>query len=355
MSKPELDLEALKKLQLKVMQDVSASAIIPLMRIGDQLGIFKYLSNLGEVSSHELADKSSLDERYLREWLYATAAAGFTSYNSEANTFSLTPEQAAVFADDEGPASMMGAYDMLTGAIHNEDKVKEAFKTGDGVDYKDSCPICFQGTARFFKPSYEKNLVRSWLPKIDNLEEKMNAGASFADIGCGYGLSTMIIAQTFPNAQVCGYDIHEPSINEARKLAKKAGLEDRIEYNTADAKSYKGQHDYIAFFDCLHDMGDPVGAAKYAYNQLKDGGSVILIEPTANDNPEDNFNLFGQMYYCFSTIGCVPTSKSQEVGLALGAQAGPKKLIDVLNEAGFKNCKVVKKNASNMVIEARKN
>ena len=183
----------------------------------------------------------------------------------------------------------------------------------------------------------------------------MNSGASFADIGCGYGLSTMIIAETFPNARVCGYDIHGPSIDEAKKLAKKAGLENRIEYSTADAKSYEGKHDYIAFFDCLHDMGDPVGAAKYAYNHLEDDGSVILIEPTANDNPEDNFNLFGQMYYCFSTIGCVPTSKSQEVGLALGAQAGPSKLISVLNEAGFKNCKVVKKNASNMVIEARKN
>ena len=151
----------------------------------------------------------------------------------------------------------------------------------------------------------------------------MNSGASFADIGCGYGLSTMIIAETFPNAIVCGYDIHGPSIDEAKKLAKKAGLENRIKYSTADAKSYEGKHDYIAFFDCLHDMGDPVGAAKYAYNHLEDDGSVILIEPTANDNPEDNFNLFGQMYYCFSTIGCVPTSKSQEVGLALGAQAGP--------------------------------
>ena len=165
----------------------------------------------------------------------------------------------------------------------------------------------------------------------------------------------MIIAQTFPNAKVCGYDIHEPSIKEAKKLAKEAGLDERIKYTTADAKSYHGKHDYIAFFDCLHDMGDPVGAAKYAYDQLEDNGSVILIEPNANDEPQDNFNLFGQMYYSFSTIGCIPTSKSQEVGLALGAQAGPSKLIGVLNEAGFKNCKVVKKNASNMVIEARKN
>jgi 2-polyprenyl-3-methyl-5-hydroxy-6-metoxy-1,4-benzoquinol methylase len=355
MSDRELNLEALKQLQLKVMQDVSASAIIPLMRIGDQLGIFKHLSELGEVNSEELANASNLDERYLREWLYAMSAAGFANYDSDKKKFSLSPEQIAVFANDDGPASMMGAYDMLTGAIFNEEKVKEAFKTGKGVDYKDSCPICFQGTARFFKPSYEKNLVKSWLPKIESLEKRMNSGASFADIGCGYGLSTMIIAETFPNARVCGYDIHGPSIDEAKKLAKKAGLENRIEYSTADAKSYEGKHDYIAFFDCLHDMGDPVGAAKYAYNHLEDDGSVILIEPTANDNPEDNFNLFGQMYYCFSTIGCVPTSKSQEVGLALGAQAGPSKLISVLNEAGFKNCKVVKKNASNMVIEARKN
>ncbi len=349
-----VDFEKLKKLQFKIMQDVAAAAVVPLMRIGDQLGLFKKLSRLGEVSSEKFALEAQVDERYLREWLYALSAAGFVSYNKEEQTFSLSPEQAAVFSNEEGPANMIGAYDVLTGAVHNEEDVKKAFKTGEGVPYEDACPICFQGTARFFKPSYQANLIKKWLPLIEGFEEKMRSGGSFADIGCGHGLSTLMVAEAFPSGKVSGFDIHGPSIEQAKKLAKQSGFLEKIEYGVADAKSYKGSFDYIAFFDCLHDMGDPVGAAKYANDHLNEDGSVILIEPTANDNPEDNFNIFGQMYYSFSTMGCIPTSKSQEIGLGLGAQAGPTRLIKVLNEAGFKNCKVVKKNASNMVLEARR-
>ena len=189
---------------------------------------------------------------------------------------------------------------------------------------------------------------------VVGFEEKLKAGGSFADVGCGHGLSTLMVAQAFPEASVSGFDIHGPSIEEAKKLANRASSSDKIKYEVADSKSYSGDFDYIAFFDCLHDMGDPVGAAKYAYDHLNDGGAVILIEPTANDKPEENFNIFGQMYYSFSTMGCIPVSKSQEVGLALGAQAGPAKLIEVLEQAGFKDCKIVKKNATNMVLEARK-
>ena len=349
-----IDIEKLKKLQFKIMQDVAAAAVVPLMRIGDQLGLFKKLSELGEVSSKKFAEEAEVDERYLREWLHAISAAGFVSYNKDDQKFSLSPEQAAVFANEEGPANMIGAYDVLTGAVHNEKDVLKAFKTGEGVPYEDACPICFQGTARFFKPSYQANLIKKWLPLIEGFEEKMNSGGSFADIGCGHGLSTLMVAEAFPSAKVAGFDIHGPSIDQAKNLAKEASLLDKIEYGEADAKSYEGSYDYIAFFDCLHDMGDPVGAAKYAIDHLNEGGAVILIEPTASDNPEDNFNIFGQMYYSFSTMGCIPTSKSQEVGLSLGAQAGPSRLIDVLKEAGFNNCKVVKKNASNMVLEARR-
>ena len=189
---------------------------------------------------------------------------------------------------------------------------------------------------------------------VDGFEEKMKAGGSFADVGCGHGLSTLMVAQAFPEASVYGFDIHGPSIEEAKKLADNSGGFDNLKYETADSKSYGGDFDYIAFFDCLHDMGDPVGAAKYAFDRLNEDGVIILIEPTANDKPEENFNIFGQMYYSFSTMGCIPVSKSQEVGLALGAQAGPAKLIEVLEQAGFKDCKIVKKNATNMVLAARK-
>ena len=349
-----LDIEKLKELQFKVMKDVAAAAVVPLMRIGDQLGIFEKLASAGEVSSSEFSKLAEVDERYLREWLYALSAAGFVSYNNSNKKFSLSPEQAAVFANEEGPTNMIGAYDLLTGAVHNEEDVKKAFKTGEGVPYEDACPICFQGTARFFKPSYQANLIKKWLPLVAGFEEKLKNGGSFADIGCGHGLSTLMVAQAFPDASISGFDIHGPSIDEAKKLAKSAGKLDKIKYGVADAKSYEGKFDYIAFFDCLHDMGDPVGAAKYAYEHLNDDGSVILIEPTANDKPEENFNIFGQMYYSFSTMACIPTSKSQEVGLALGAQAGPAKLIEVLEQAGFRDCKIVKKNATNMVLEARK-
>ena len=212
-----IDIEKLKKLQFKVMQDVAAAAVVPLMRIGDQLGLFKQLSELGEVSSQKFAEEAQVDERYLREWLYAVSAAGFISYNKENKTFSLSPEQRAVFAHEEGPANMIGAYDVLTGAVHNEKDVLEAFKTGAGVPYEDACPICFQGTARFFKPSYQANLIKKWLPLIEGFEEKMKSGGSFADIGCGHGLSTLMIADAFPSGKVAGFDIHGPSIDQAKK------------------------------------------------------------------------------------------------------------------------------------------
>ena len=354
MSNTNLDIEKLKNLQFKIMKDVAASALIPLMRIGDQLGLFQKLSELGPINSKKFAEQVRVDERYLREWLYALSATDFVSYDGANEEFSLSPEQKAVFADEEGPANMMGAYEVLAGQVYAEEKVLDAFKTGKGVAYENACPLCFTGTARFFKPSYQVNLIKKWLPMIDGFEEKMKLGGSFADVGCGHGLSTLMVAQAFPEARVFGFDFHEPSISEAKKLADSAGSSEKISYEIADAKSYSGNYDYIAFFDCLHDMGDPVGAAKYAFDHLNDGGAVILIEPTANDKPEENFNIYGQMYYSFSTMGCIPVSKSQEVGLALGAQAGPAKLIEVLEQGGFKDCKIVKKNATNMVLEARK-
>ena len=354
MYEQKIDVDSLKKLQWKIMQNVAAGAIIPLMRIGDELGLFKKLGECKPTTIKQFSKAADIDERYCQEWLYAMSAAGFCSHNKTLTKFHLSPEQKAVFSNEDSPALMIGAYDVLSGNVHNIEKVKKAFKTGAGVPYGESHPCIFQGTARFFRPSYSSNLIQKWLPKLSKAIEILKNGGRFADIGCGFGLSTMMIAEAFPDAKISGFDIHEPSIKSAKKYAVDAGLDQVISYKVSDAKSYTGEFDLLAFFDCLHDMGDPLGAAKYAYNHLSKDGYIILIEPTASDDPSENLNTIGQMYYSFSTMGCFPTSKSQEIGLALGAQAGPKKLMDILLEAGFKDAKVVYKNATNMVIEAQK-
>ncbi len=353
MSNQELSLEKLKKLQWKIMQDVSASALIPLMRIGDELNLFKILGTYGPCSEKEFSDFAKIDNRYAREWLYGMCAADYISHSDSVTKFYMTEEQKAVFSFEESSAFMLGAFDILSGNIHNIDKVRNAFKTGKGVNYNESHPCIFSGTARFFRPSYSSNLLKKWIPAIPHVENKLKNGCNFADIGCGFGVSSMMIAEAFPKSKIFGFDIHKPSIDIANKEAKKLNLNNTI-FKEADAENYKGTFDVITFFDCLHDMGDPLGASEYAYKHLNEDGTLILIEPSASDFPEDNFNTIGQMYYAFSTMGCVPTSKSQKLGLALGAQAGPKKLFDILKKAGFTNCEIVKKNATNMVIKAKK-
>jgi len=228
--------------------------------------------------------------------------------------------------------------------------VMEAFKTGGGVEWGDFHPCVFQGTARFFKPSYKSNLIERWMPKIPAATRILGNGGRLCDVGCGKGLSTLLLAEQYENAKFVGVDIHAPSIHEANEEAARAGLGSRLNYKVADAESYEGTYDIITFFDCLHDMGDPLGAARYARAKLAEGGVAILIEPTAADHASENMSVLGQMYYSFSTMGCVPTSKSQKVGLALGAQAGPKRLTEIMLESGFSDCEVVFKNATNMVI-----
>jgi len=228
-------------------------------------------------------------------------------------------------------------------------KVKDNFKNGSGTGWGNLHPCCLSGSARFFKPSYSIFLIKKWIPSLDGADEMLTKGITFADIGCGHGYSTSLLAQKYPNSKIVGIDPHEPSIAEAKKNRKLTNLEFRIN----NAKNYDGHYDIIAFFDCLHDMGDPLGAIQYAKTKLNPNGMIMLVEPTADDLPENNFNLIGQMYYSFSTIACIPASKSQEVGMALGAQAGPQKLFSILNEAGFKDTKVTYKTASNMVIQGK--
>ncbi|MAI59134.1 MAG: hypothetical protein CML56_09205 [Rhodobacteraceae bacterium] len=345
-----IDKEKLRALQWSIMENVSACAILPLMRIGDELGLFNALAEKGPCSSAVLADTAKIDERYGLEWLYAMCAAGYCSHDETFERFFLSDEQKAVFAYEDSPSLMIGAYDVLAGNVHGIEKVMAAFKSGDGVDYGQFHPCVFKGTARFFKPSYETNLIQKWIPKIPEVEKILQEGGRLCDVGCGKGLSTMLLASEYTSSEFVGYDIHEPSIGEANSEAIRCNLTDRLRYCVGDAESYDGVYDIITFFDCLHDMGDPLGAAKYAHSKLSDSGWVVLIEPSAGDDVSQNMHKIGQMYYAFSTMGCVPTSKSQKVAAALGAQAGPARLSEIMLKAGFNSSEIVFKNSTNMVM-----
>ncbi len=344
------DIEKIRKLQYKVMQDMAAGALIPMMRIGDELSLFKNLNKLGPCTSDEFSEQIKMDKRYIREWLLALAAAGYIDYNNKKEEFSLSPEQFSILGDEDGISLMIGGFENLVGAIHNIDIIKDNFKNGKGTGWGNLHPCCLSGSARFFKPSYSIFLIKKWIPSLDGADEMLTKGVTFADIGCGHGYSSSLIAEKYPNSRIVGIDPHEPSIAEAKNNNRKLS---NLEFRINNAKNYDGHYDIIAFFDCLHDMGDPLGAIQYAKTKLNPNGMILLVEPTADDLPENNFNLIGQMYYSFSTIACIPASKSQEVGMALGAQAGPQKLFSILNDAGFKDTKVTYKTASNMVIQGK--
>ena len=346
------DIEKTRELQKKIMQDIAAGSLIPVMRIGDELGLFKKLFKFGPCTYTNFSKKINLDERYIKEWLLSLSASGYISYEEKKKHFFLTPEQFAILGDENSDSLMIGGFENLTGAVHNIEKIKENFKNGGGTDWGALHPCCLSGSARFFKPAYSIFLTRKWIPSLDGAEEILNHGGKFADIGCGHGYSSSIIAETYKNCFVTGIDSHKPSIIEAKKFAQKKKL-NNINFQVASSKDFKGNYDIIGFFDCLHDMGDPVNALKYAKSKLKKNGLIFIVEPTASDNVVENFNLIGQMYYSFSTIACIPASKSQEVGLALGAQAGPKKISEILRISGFKNIKITFKTASNMVIQAK--
>ena len=346
------DLQKIRELQGKVMKDIAAGALIPIMMIGDELNLFEKLYKLGPISSKDFSKKIEMDHRYIREWLLAVSASNYINYNSKEQKFYMTEEQFSVLADEESSSLMIGGFENLVGAVHNYKIIKENFKNGQGTEWGSLHPCCLSGSARFFKPAYSIFLIKKWLPSIDNAVETLSNGGSFADVGCGYGHSTEIIAKEFPKAKVVGIDPHEPSIQEAKKNSASKGL-NNLTYQVASGEDYQGKFDIISFFDCLHDMGDPVSAIEYAKSKLNTNGTLMLVEPYADDEVSNNFNLVGQMYYSFSTIACVPASKSQKVGLALGAQAGAKKLSKILKEGGFNHITVTYKTATNMVIQAK--
>jgi SAM-dependent methyltransferase len=348
-----LEQSKLDELLHQMVGDMGAAAVAPLVVLGDKLGLYKKIAADGPLTTQDLADGTDTDERYVREWCSAQAGFGYIDYDAATECFAMSPEQQAVFADD-GPARLTGGYYAIASMAIDEPKITEAFRTGSGVTWgnHDTCLFC--GVEKFFRPGYEANLVDAWLPALDGVVEKLERGATVADVGCGHGASTIVMARAFPNSTFVGYDLHDASIARANDLAREAGLTN-VRFEVAVAKEFGGaEYDLICFFDCLHDMGDPAGAAAHVRGALKPDGTLMVVEPFAHDTLEDNLNPVSRLYYCFSTMICTPTSKSQEVGLALGAQAGLERLTDVIvNGGGFASCTQAAATPFNLILEAK--
>lgn len=349
----ELNEAKLNDLLGKVVTEMGAAANGPLVLLGDKLGLYKCLAQSGPMNSTELADETNTAERYVREWLSAQAASGYINYDRNNKNFSMTPEQAAVFGDEESPVLMTGAFYAITSVYNDVPKMEIAFKSGEGVAWGDHSTCLFCGTEKFFSPSYASNLVNNWIPALDGVEDKLKQGAKVADIGCGHAASTIIMAKAFPKSTFIGYDYHDKSIEQARERAKEAGISN-ISFQVATSKNFAGNgYDLVTFFDCLHDMGDPVGACSHVRNALKPDGTCMIVEPFAHDALEENLNPVGRAFYAFSTTVCTPCSLNQEVGLALGAQAGEKRLRDVAISGGFGRFRRAAETPFNLILEAR--
>jgi 2-polyprenyl-3-methyl-5-hydroxy-6-metoxy-1,4-benzoquinol methylase len=345
--------DKLNELVGQMLSDLGGAFIMPLVRIGDSLGLFKMLSEDGPLTSHELAHKTGLAERYLREWLSAMAASNYISYQASDEKFSLSEEQIAVFADENSPVYLIAAFDCAAANVHNQDKVQGVFKTGEGLRWGDQPECLFCAVAKFFRPGYQHHIMQDWLPALDGVVDKLEQGASVADVGCGHGLSTIMMAEAFPNSNFTGFDFHEGSIAEANRHVDEHRLQN-VRFQAALAKEFDGEYDLVCMFDCLHDMGDPAGASAHIRSCLKQDGTLMVVEPIAADAIQDNINPVGRLYYAASTMVCVPTSLAQEVGTALGAQAGEKRLREAIVEGGgFSQFRRAAETPFNMVLEAR--
>ena len=346
--------DKLEELQGKVMGDVAGALGIMMAYMGDRLDLYSALAEIGAATSQELADSTGLRERYVREWLSANAAAGYVEFDAQSQAFSMTPEQAVVFAAEGHPACMQGFFQGVVSTYLDESVVIQAIRSGEGLPWSKHNGCLFCGTERFFRPMYAANLVESWLPALDGVVAKLERGAKVADVGCGHGSSTILMAQAFPNSTFHGFDFHEASIDHARDRARSAGVAGNTIFEVVTAKEFPGTgYDLVAIFDALHDMGDPVGACEHVRSTLADDGTFMVVEPAAGDSLEENMHALGAIYYSFSTMVCTPASLAQEVGLALGAQAGEKRLTEVLNQGGFSRVRRAAEMPTNMVLEAK--
>lgn len=346
------DHEKLNAFVGQMLGDLGGAYSIPLVRIGAELGFYRALDDGGAMSARMLAERTGCAERYVREWLNAQAASNYVTFDAANNTYSLPPEQAMVFAVEDSPVYMIGAFDTTAAVLENQDKVAGAFRTGKGVAWGDQAQCLFCAVARFFRPGYVNNLVTQWLPALDGVVAKLEAGASVADVGCGHGHSTLLMAAAFPNSTFVGFDFHPDSIASAQAHAQSHRLPN-ARFEVGLAKEFTGSYDLVTCFDCLHDMGDPEGAARHVRNALKPGGTWMVVEPMAGDSVESNLNPVGRLYYAASTMICVPTSLAQETGLALGAQAGEARLREVITAGGFGKVRRAAETPFNMILEAR--
>lgn len=335
-------------------RDLGAVAHAATVVVGDQLGLYKALARIGPSSAEQLAQATECDPRYLREWLSAQAASGYVSYDAVAERFFLSEEQAFALAEEGSPAFIPGAFQVGSAMFKAIPKISAALKTGLGLGWHEHDAALFQGTERFFRPGYAAHLVSEWLPALDGVVAKLERGAKVADVGCGHGASTVIMAQAFPKSSFTGFDYHKPSIDRARESAREAGLADRVRFEVAPAKGYPGRGwDLVAFFDCLHDMGDPVGAAAHVRETLAPDGTWLIVEPYANDRLADNLNPVGRIFYSASSFICTPASRAQEIGACLGAQAGEARLREVVTKGGFSRFRRASETPFNLVFEAR--
>jgi SAM-dependent methyltransferase len=348
-----IDEARLNELLGRFVNDFGAAGFAATVVIGDRLGLYQALAT-GPATPAELADRTGTHPRLVAEWLAAQAASGYVTYHPDGERFSLSPEQAFALADEDGPMYLPGAFQVMVAAVKDEPKVTQAFRTGTGVGWHEHNPELFAGTERFFRPGYAANLVSNWIPALDGVHAKLDAGAQVADVGCGHGASTLIMAQAYPNSTFFGFDYHQPSVQHAQQVAANAGLAERCRFEVATASAYPGSgYDLVTIFDALHDMGDPVGAAADIRQSLTPDGTFLLVEPAAGDRLEDNLTPVGRAFYAASTLICVPHSLSEAPGMALGAQAGEQRLRQVVTTAGFGHFRRVAQTPFNLVYEAR--
>jgi SAM-dependent methyltransferase len=349
-----IDEQKLEQFVFRAVEEVGATLNAALVVMGDKLGLYRALAGAGGLTPVELSRRSGVSERYVREWLNAQAAGGYVTYDPTGGTYALPPEQTVALTDDQSPAYLPGFFQIALGSVIDSPRITEQARSGDGFGWHEHNHDVFEGCERFFRPGYNANLIPAWLPALDGVVEKLEAGGKVADLGCGHGSSTILMAQAFPNSTFVGSDYHEGSIETARQRAQDAGVADRVRFEVASAADHPGgPYDLVTMFDCLHDMGDPVGAARRVRQALAPDGTWMIVEPMAGDRVEDNLNPVGRAYYGFSTFLCTPASLSQEVGLALGAQAGEARIGDVVSGGGFTRFRRAAETPFNLVFEAR--
>jgi 2-polyprenyl-3-methyl-5-hydroxy-6-metoxy-1,4-benzoquinol methylase len=350
----EIDEGKLEAFMGRAVMDMGAIISAPLFVMGEKLGLYKAMAGAGPLSSAEVAERAGVAERYVREWLRNQAAGGYVEHDPDTDRYTLPNENALALADEDSPFYILGVYDSIASLYADEEKITEAFRSGGGMAWHEHDQRLFRGTERFFRPGYRAHLVGEWIPALEGVQQKLERGARVADVGCGHGASTVIMAEAFPNSEFFGFDYHAQSIERAHEAAEEAGVDDRITFMTATAKDYPGHgYDLVCVFDCLHDMGDPVGASRHVLETLDSDGTWMIVEPFANDSVHENLNPVGRVFYGASTVICTPASLAQEVGLALGAQAGQARLTEVLEEGGFTRVRRATETPFNLILEAK--